>query len=481
MPPTLEELRAQREEVVGEGRTLVRDNETLTDDQQRRLLELDASLAELDTNMTELEKAADAERKLEEARGRFADAGSRSGGAGTDRMRAGGIYGEQHSDAPEFLTPGEAFTASDAYGAWMARFPNGGPANSSNGMPSAHSDAVTYGRDDDGRYQSGSYSDLIGLRSATERWRGGIVGPDRMRALITSADASAGLFVRPEYRGLLEPGLIRPLTVRNLITVLPTASDAIEYIREASRISSAAPVTEAVQLAHTGDVTATKPEGGLTFQTVTDVVKQIALWVPVTNRILSDAPQLRAYIDQYLTDDIGIELEDQIVSGTGGAGFTGIFNTVGTQTAGPPAGALTELDLIYRAKRLVRQNARTNATAVLANPEDIERWMFVKGGTGLNGYAFGQPFGGAGGVPGGGNVPSSVWGMPVVESEACPAGFALVGDFRRAILFDRESVRISVGTANEDFIRNIVRILAEMRAGFGITRPSAFVEVDLLV
>jgi hypothetical protein len=29
------------------------------------------------------------------------------------------------------------------------------------------------------------------------------------------------------------------------------------------------------------------------------------------------------------------------------------------------------------------------------------------------------------------------------------------------------------------FIRNIIAILAEMRAAFGIIRPSAFVEVDL--
>jgi HK97 family phage major capsid protein len=67
----------------------------------------------------------------------------------------------------------------------------------------------------------------------------------------------------------------------------------------------------------------------------------------------------------------------------------------------------------------------------------------------------------------------------VVENEACPLGFALVGDFRRAILWDRESVQISVGTANEDFIRNLVRVLAEIRVGFGVVRP-AFVEVDLV-
>ena len=50
-------------------------------------------------------------------------------------------------------------------------------------------------------------------------------------------------------------------------------------------------------------------------------------------------------------------------------------------------------------------------------------------------------------------------------SQANPAGTALVGDFRRAVLFDRESATISVGTVNDDFIRNLIRVLGELRAG----------------
>ena len=48
------------------------------------------------------------------------------------------------------------------------------------------------------------------------------------------------------------------------------------------------------------------------------------------------------------------------------------------------------------------------------------------------------------------------------------------------MLFDREDVQVSVGTADQDFIRNIVRLLAETRLGFAVTRPAAFVEVDLV-
>jgi len=67
----------------------------------------------------------------------------------------------------------------------------------------------------------------------------------------------------------------------------------------------------------------------------------------------------------------------------------------------------------------------------------------------------------------------------VVESEAIDEGTALLGDFRKAVIWDRESITISVSDSHEDFfIRNMIAILAEMRAAFGLIRPSAFVIVD---
>jgi HK97 family phage major capsid protein len=78
------------------------------------------------------------------------------------------------------------------------------------------------------------------------------------------------------------------------------------------------------------------------------------------------------------------------------------------------------------------------------------------------------------------NAQRVLFGVPLVISEACPQGFALVGDFRKAVLFDRQETTIAVGTVSDDFIRNIVRVLGEARAAFGVLRPAAFTEVDLV-
>jgi HK97 family phage major capsid protein len=61
--------------------------------------------------------------------------------------------------------------------------------------------------------------------------------------------------------------------------------------------------------------------------------------------------------------------------------------------------------------------------------------------------------------------------VPIVETDALTAGTALVGDFSKAVLFDRQSLRISLGTVNDQFIRNLVAVLGEIRAGFGVIRP----------
>jgi HK97 family phage major capsid protein len=369
----------------------------------------------------------------------FAQAHQRAYDELTGRTAPGLPLHQGAGQARDHRSPGQVFTESEAYKRWMAAYPDGAPS------------------------RGAQTSEPVTVRAPA-------IGG--MRALVTSASASAGSLVAPDHRGLMEPGLVRPLTVRQLVTTIPTSSDLVQYVREVARVSAAAPTPEATQVPHEGDEDATKPEGGITFELVEDRVRTIPEWVPATKRILSDAPALRAYIDSYLTDDLGVELEDQMVAGDGlGENFLGILNDGGIQGVGTAGDGLNALDRIRRAKRLVRTGGRTTATAVLLNPEDAELVDTLKAEG--DGHYF-RP----GGPYGSGDLPR-VWGIPQVESEALPPGTALVGDFRRAALWDREATTISVGTVGDDFIRNIVRVLGELRAGFGVIRPAAFVAVDL--
>jgi HK97 family phage major capsid protein len=127
------------------------------------------------------------------------------------------------------------------------------------------------------------------------------------------------------------------------------------------------------------------------------------------------------------------------------------------------------LTTIRKARTTLRVTGRSRPTAMLAHPNDAETLDLLKDSAGR--YYFGGPQ--QGGV-------QQVWRVPVVECEAIPEGTGLMGDYRKAVIWDRERATISVSDSHSDFfIRNMVAILAEQRAAFGVIRPSAFITIDL--
>lgn len=299
---------------------------------------------------------------------------------------------------------------------------------------------------------------------------------NRRSDLITGGDVtSGGAFLIPDqYPNLVEFGR-RPLTIRQIITNLTTSSDSIDFVRVTNEVSAAAIVPEAtVTDADTsGGEPGIKPESSMTFERVNTPVKTIAHWLPATTRALSDAAQLRGLIDSFLRYGVELELEEQIVNGDGiGENFDGILATTNVQQQDyDPRDAGSDAALITArvAKRKVRTIGRRIPNAYVLNPEDWENFEVAKDG---NERFYGQgPFG---------SMTPVLWGLPVVESEAMPVGTGLVGNFLDAVLWDREQASISVSNSHADFfIRNLVAILCELRAAFGVLRPQAFVAIDL--
>jgi HK97 family phage major capsid protein len=308
------------------------------------------------------------------------------------------------------------------------------------------------------------------------------------KALVTgTSDTSGGAFVRADDLGL-RVGLApfeRPLTLRSLVTNGSTTSDSIEYVRVTGITNNAAPVPEATTTGPLGDGTGGtstlvtggyKPESGLAVQRVSTPVRTIAHWIPVTKRALSDAAQMVTLIDSFLEYGLEEELEDQMIAGDGtGENFEGLANVSGVQTqdfvadpSGRPAG-FGLLLAMRRAKTKVRL-AGARANGYVINPADLEKLDEIA--TGQDVFYFGGPSGA--------NDTRPLWGLPVIESEAVPAGTAYCGDFTRAILWDRQQSTITTTDSHSDFfVRNLVAILAEMRAAFGVIQPNAFVEIDL--
>jgi HK97 family phage major capsid protein len=286
-----------------------------------------------------------------------------------------------------------------------------------------------------------------------------------LKTLITGlAPTSGGAFVVPDQSGIFDPLGRRPVTLRSIVSVRQTTSDAVEYVRQVSRANAAAPVAEAT--ATTG-TSGTKPEGGFTFERVQELVRTIAEWVAATKRALSDAAQLRGIIDDELRADLVEAVDWQILNGDGtGENFTGLLHVDGTQEQLWDTNILTTT---RKGRTKVLTPGRSVPSAYVLNPLDWETIDLLQDNEAR--YYFGGPS--VIGTP-------RLWGLPVVETEAQTQGTGWVGEWRRIVLWDREEANVSVSDSHADFyIRNLVAILAELRATMGCIRPSAFVKLDL--
>ena len=307
--------------------------------------------------------------------------------------------------------------------------------------------------------------------------------PIGVKALFTGASStSAGAFVVNERTDIVEFLGRKPLTIRDLVSNRRTTSDAVEFVRETSHTNAAAVVAEATRAAartaaantSTGAVTFTnasgggyKPEGAWAFEVVTTNVKTIAEWVPVTKRALADVAQLEGLINDQLSADVAEAEEAQILNGNGsGENFTGITATSGIQTQ---AFSTDLFETVRKGVTLLRTVGRVNPTAIVLNPSDAEGIDLTKDGN--DRYYYGGPSA---------IGQRTLWGVPVVESETQTAGTGLLGDFTKAVLWDREQTTVTMTDSHSDFfVRNLVAILAEERLAFGVTRPTAFVSLDL--
>lgn len=288
--------------------------------------------------------------------------------------------------------------------------------------------------------------------------------------LLTGASLSAGELYVPQQTGILDEGTFqRELTILDVITRGTTDSDSVEYVRITGFTNNAAPVADA-DSTDPADTTGLKPESAMTFLRVAETVKTIAHWIPAIKNALADAGQLRTIVDQFLRYGLMEEVEDQIISGSGsGENFAGILDYSGSGL-GSQAFDTDVLTTTRRARTKVRTGGRARANAYLFHPndwEEIDLALTLEGG-GTNNRQASET-----------SIPR-LWGLPVVESEAVPEGTGIVGDFRLAVLWDRMQTTIQASDGVENFfLKNMVAILAELRAAFGVIRPAAFVEIDL--
>jgi HK97 family phage major capsid protein len=279
-------------------------------------------------------------------------------------------------------------------------------------------------------------------------------------SLTTDAAGSVGALIEnQQVAGSMLPQ--RQMTIRSLLASGQTNSNTIEYDREKVFTNSAATVADG----------ALKPQSELQFEEATATVRTIAHWMRVNVQTLADAPALSSIIDQRLRYGLMLAEEAQLLNGSGtGQNLSGLVTSATAYSGAftPPA-VSTMLDTI-RLAMLQTSLAEYAPTGIVLNPTDWAYMEMLKDANNL--YLIGNPQG---------VVQPTLWGLPVVATQAMTVDKFLVGAFNMAAqIFDRQNATVEVSTEDQDnFVKNKVTIRAEQRLALAIYRPQALVYGDL--
>lgn len=278
----------------------------------------------------------------------------------------------------------------------------------------------------------------------------------------TNSAGSVGAGAAPTRLPGINPLPQRRMTVRDLISQGRMDGNTLEYVREKGFTNNAAPVAEG----------AAKPESDLQLELVTTTAKVVAHWMKASKQALDDVSQLRSTIDQRLLYGLAFKEEQQLLNGDGtGQNLLGIAPqaTAYALPAGMTA-ATTAIDVL-RIAMLQAALAEYPATGHILNPINWAAIETLKDSDGR--YIIGNPQG---------SIAPTLWGLPVVQTQAQAANSFLTGAFQLgAQLFDRWDARVEVGYVNDDFTKNMVTILAEERLALAVYRPEAFVKGSLVI
>lgn len=259
----------------------------------------------------------------------------------------------------------------------------------------------------------------------------------------------------------------RVLSVWNALPKGRTASNLISFPRS-TFTSNAGPQVDGSPLAYTEG--ATKPESGQAFTLVTRPVETIAHWMPVSRQVLEDAPFLDTYLNGRMLYHLRLEMEDQVLNGSGTNGNLSGLNTEATAYAveSPQAPSFNDIQRIRSAKRQLEVSDYFG-THVVLNPDDWYRIETTRVNPGTDDrYILGDPSRANRGP---------LWGMQVIASNSQPAGTFLVGDFEQgATFFEKTGIMFEMGYQDSDNMRrNLVTLLAECRGALAVWRTEAWV------
>lgn len=313
------------------------------------------------------------------------------------------------------------------------------------------------GPEEPGADAAKSLSRLFTASDAYKAYKGGakqpfgVDLPVSVKSLLTTTSGYAPFSPRQPYVILSAQ---RKPVIADLIPSDDTEYAQIRFMEEVLFQNAAAAVAEG----------ALKPEAGLQFIERIYSMSKIAVTLPVTDEQLMDVPQIEALLRNRLGLMVRLEEDNELLNGNGAANqLLGFLNKPGVLNT--PKAAMDLFTAVYVAITNVRDIVGfADPSGVVLNPNNWIAFRTLKDTTGR--FILGDP---------GAEGEARLWGLPVINTVAMPAGTGLTGDFAGFSHIDRKlGLRVDVGYVGDQFARNQQTLRAEERLTLEIYRAQAF-------
>jgi HK97 family phage major capsid protein len=250
------------------------------------------------------------------------------------------------------------------------------------------------------------------------------------------------------------------LSLLDVLPVVPVEGATYEYVHLDGYLSGADYQRKE------GD---SKAESGLPTKLARAEIATVATWIPASLQVLNDNAQLQEQIGLLMSVGIRQKLEKELIAGEGGTGeILGFIKQATTETPGLTGKPVDRIGLALTDLKA----SGWNPNVIVMNPRD---WFAIESERATEGdgqYVIGTPRDPA---------PPSLWGTPVVVTMGMPEQGALILDTSTTALLDRQEVTVEASRNDGDnFRRNLVTILAELRAGLAVYAPTSMRLVPLV-
>jgi len=242
----------------------------------------------------------------------------------------------------------------------------------------------------------------------------------------------------------------RRLTLLEALPTIPVTSSTFDYVSLNGYANSAAE--------QSGEGVA-KAETSMPIELKTVRPATIAHWLPASEQVLSDVPQLSNQISSLLAYGVRAKAESLIVAGSG---IIQGLEQIGTAFNGSTG---ESMEIAISAAQADMEADGWMASHVLLNPADWHAMRTRRRGASDDAFVVGSWM----------NPPSlNAWGLAVVTTPSVSAGTAIVLDANQVAILDRQAVTVEAFRQDGTNVQqNLITIRGEARIGFACFAPTA--------